>query len=205
MLLRRRFAEKRLTAFKTGADEQRLVEAAQKDPARFADLSGRNFERVYAFVARRVGNREEAEDLTAEVFQHALANLNRFEWRGVPFAAWLYRIAANAIADCWQRHTRERGNTSDEDLASGAASAEEVEYQGALFRMVRSLPTDQRRVIEMRLAEEKSVREIAKALRRTEGAVRQLQFRSLEKLRAQAKAKPGLPSVALAKEGERNG
>src|SRR6266568_5895182 len=87
--------------------ERLLIEAAQKDPGRFADLYENNFERVYAFIVRRVRDRHEAEDLTAEVFQHALANLPRFEWRGVPFAAWWFRIAANAIADRWQRISKE--------------------------------------------------------------------------------------------------
>ena len=194
-----------MTALKTEERERKMVEAAQKDPVRFADLYEHNFERIYAFVARRVGNREEAEDLTSEVFQQALANLNKFEWRGVPFAAWLYRIAANAIADRWRREARERTGPADEDPATDSASAEEVECRAALFRMVRTLPADQRRVIEMRFAEEKSVREIARALRRTEGAVRQLQFRGLEKLRAQA-GLPAIPSAqAGAKPGERNG
>lgn len=84
-------------------DERQLIAAAQADPCRFAALYDLHFERVYAYVARRVGNRAEAEDVTAEVFQQALASLPRFEWRGAPFAAWLYRIAANAIADRWQR------------------------------------------------------------------------------------------------------
>src|SRR5262247_4162905 len=91
-----------------GADDERpLIEAAQKDPRRFGELYERNFERVYAFVARRVRDRHEAEDVTAEVFQHALANLPKFEWRGVPFAVWLYRIAANATADQWKKQSRE--------------------------------------------------------------------------------------------------
>jgi RNA polymerase sigma-70 factor (ECF subfamily) len=128
MLFRRRVAEMRLTALKTERQERDLVEAAQKDPSRFADLYEQNFERVYAFIARRVGNREMAEDLTSEVFQQALANLNKFEWRGVPFAAWLYRIASNAIADRWRREAREQGNVPKEELASNAASAEELEY-----------------------------------------------------------------------------
>ena len=72
--------------------EQLQIEAAKKDPRRFADIYEAHFERVWIFVIRRVQNRHEAEDLTAEVFQHALANISRFEWRGVPFAAWLYRI-----------------------------------------------------------------------------------------------------------------
>ena len=79
--------------------ERQLIEAAQQDPRRFAELYEKNFDRLYAFIVRRVGDRHDAEDLTAEVFQHALANLSRFEWRGVPFAVWLYRIAANPYGD----------------------------------------------------------------------------------------------------------
>ena len=89
------------------AEERLLVEAAQKDPARFAELYELNFERVYGFIARRVGDRDAAEDLTSEVFHKALANLRRFEWRGAPFAAWLLRIAANAITDRGQRAGKE--------------------------------------------------------------------------------------------------
>src|SRR5438309_7985121 len=97
--------------------ERVLIEAAQKDPSRFAALYENNFERVYAFVIRRVRDRHEAEDLTAEVFQHALANLARFEWRGVPFAVWLFRIAANAITDRWKHTSRQRPDpVSDDDL-----------------------------------------------------------------------------------------
>ena len=103
MVLRTRPAENLLKALKKEADERLVIEAAQKDPDRFAELYENNFERVYAFIARRVGNREEAQDLTSDVFHQALTNLRRFEWRGVPFAAWLLRIAASAIADRWQR------------------------------------------------------------------------------------------------------
>src|SRR5882672_9624093 len=93
-----------------------LIEAAQKDPSRFAALYENNFERVYAFVVRRVRDRHEAEDLTAEVFQHALANLSRFEWRGVPLAVWLYRIAANAIADRWKKLSKQNADPISDDL-----------------------------------------------------------------------------------------
>lgn len=107
MLVRPRAAENLLTAPKQEADERLLIEAAQKDPTRFAELYECNFERVYAYVCRRIGNRAEAQDVTSEVFQQALANLHKFEWRGVPFTAWLLRIAANAIADRWRRSSRE--------------------------------------------------------------------------------------------------
>src|SRR2546427_9814632 len=89
------------------ADERLLVEAAQRDPARFGDLYDRHFERVYAFVVRRVHDRDAAEDVTAEVFHKALVGLRAYEWRGAPFAAWLFRIAANAIINRAKRLGRE--------------------------------------------------------------------------------------------------
>lgn len=89
------------------SDERAAVAAAQRDPARFDELYEANFERVYAYVARRVGDPDDARDLTAEVFHRVLQHLPRFEWRGVPFAGWLMRIAANAIADRAERSARE--------------------------------------------------------------------------------------------------
>lgn len=167
-------------------DEQLLVEAAQKDPSRFADLYEENFDRVYAYVARRVRDRSEIEDLTSEVFRQALANIGRFEWRGAPFAAWLFRIASNAIADYYLRISRERGvpSADNPEVISADSGLDEVERRARLFRLVNRLPADQRRVVLMRFAEEKSIREIAQDLCRTEGAVKQLQFRALRSLRA---------------------
>jgi RNA polymerase sigma-70 factor (ECF subfamily) len=166
------------------ADERLRVEAAQKDPSRFAELYEEHFERVYAYVLRRVCDRSEAQDITADVFQQALANLSRFEWRGVPFAAWLYRIAANAIADHFQRTARQ-SSASPPPATSEDESYDEVERRATLFRSVDRLPPDQRRVIVMRFGEEKSIREIARELGRSEGAVKQLQWRGLQSLRAQ--------------------
>ena len=172
------------------AEERLLVEAAQKDPARFAELYEVNFERVYAFIAWRIGDRDAAEDLTSEVFHKALANLRRFEWRGAPFAAWLLRIAANTIADRAQRGKKELAVDDPPEIAEDATvlvDLEEVERRARLFRLVEQLPEDQRRVIALRFAEGKSIRQIAETLGRTEGAVKQLQFRGLQGLRAKIK------------------
>src|SRR5579883_2350873 len=89
-------------------DDRELIQQAQRDPARFAEIYDAYFDRLYAYVARRLSTREETEDLVSEVFHKALANLTRFEWRGAPFSAWLYRIAANEIADRSERLGRER-------------------------------------------------------------------------------------------------
>ena len=189
------------------AEERLLIEAAQRDTARFAELYENYFELVYAYVARRVPGRDEAEELTAEVFHKALAHLPRFKWTGAPFAAWLFRIASNMIADRAKRAAKERNVSLDEspndwggspgeglnalrDSSPQQTDLEDSERRADLFRLVDALAEDQRRVVVMRFAEEKSIREIANALGRSEGAIKQLQFRALENLRAEARAKP---------------
>jgi RNA polymerase sigma-70 factor (ECF subfamily) len=185
-------------ALKQEADERLLIEAAQKDPARFAELYEMHFERVYAYVVKRVRDRAETEDVTAEVFHHALANLKRFEWRGIPFAAWLFRIAANLIADRWQHSGRAVvddsliesaqvgafGSKGSGSAKANAAEIEEVERRATLYRLVETLPEEQRRVVVLRFVEEKSIKEVAREVGKTEGAVKQLQFRALTNLRA---------------------
>jgi RNA polymerase sigma-70 factor (ECF subfamily) len=165
-------------------DEQLLIEAAKKDRRRFGELYELHFERVYAFVGRRVRDRGTVQDLTADVFRKALEGLDRFEWRGVPFAVWLFRIATNAIVNHRQKAARETGSPDIEAKeASKMTSPDAVENRAMLYRLVRDLPPDQRRVIQMRFAEEKGIREIAEAMGRTEGAVKQLQFRAIQNLR----------------------
>jgi len=168
-------------------DEQALVEAAQADPARFLALYDRHFHRVWAYLIRRTANRAEAEDLTSEVFRRALENLRGFEWRGKPFAAWLLRIAANALAHRWEKAGREAGDPPDEAAGPDA----DLEQRAMLFQAVERLPDVQRRVIELRYVEDRSLLEVAAALGKTEGAVKQLQKRALERLRAELEASHG--------------
>lgn len=167
-------------------DDRQLVEAAKQDPSRFAELYELNFARVYAYIARRVGDRDAVQDLTSDVFHKALASIHSFEWRGVPFAGWLLRIAANMIADRSKRGAKEVTGQEIPDLPDlgKQPKVEEADQCARLFLLVDQLPQDQRRVIGMRFAEEKSIREIAQALGRSEGAVKQLQFRALQNLRA---------------------
>ncbi|MBV8477576.1 MAG: sigma-70 family RNA polymerase sigma factor [Acidobacteria bacterium] len=162
-------------------EERELIEAARRDPRSFGELYERNFDRIYAYVTRRVHDHAAAEDITSEVFHHALAHLGQFEWRGVPFIAWLYRIAANAIADRRSQSSREEGERDKE--INDQAAVQELESRAALYQLVRGLIIDQRRVIIGRFVEGKSLRDMAQELGRSEGAVKQLQFRALENLR----------------------
>ena len=173
-----------------GADERLLVQAAQSDPTKFDALYELHFERVYYFLARRVHDRATAEDLTSEVFHKALANLATYQWRGAPFAAWLFRIASNALADQYKRASREQSSSEDEqnpdehpDLSP--PDLDTIDYHARLFRLVDHLPAVQCQVIRERFVEQRSIREIADRLNKTEGAIKQLQFRALQTLRAQ--------------------
>jgi len=167
-------------------DEKALVEAAQADPARFLDLYERHFNRVWAYVVRRTENRAEAEDVTSEVFKRAFENLGGYEWRGTPFAAWLFRIAANAMA-----HRREKaGRESGDPLPEMTEPDAQLERRAMLFQLVERLPDVQRRVIELRYVEQKSLHEVSEELGRTEGAVKQLQRRA-QTLRADWEASHG--------------
>ena len=172
-------------ALETPTEEQLLIEAAKRDPRRFAEIYEHNFERVYAYVARRVSNREEAQDVTAEVFHHALENLAQFEWRGTPLIAWLLRIAANAIADRWKKASRDP--VAFEEFAEPEVE-DAVEQRTMLSQLVDELPPDQKLVVIRRFVEQRSIKEIALELKRSEGAVKQLQFRALEALRGKMKA-----------------
>jgi RNA polymerase sigma-70 factor (ECF subfamily) len=176
-------------------EERALIEAAQQDAGRFAELYELHFERVYAFIARRVRDRSAAEELTSHVFHQALANLGKFKWRGAPFAAWLFRIARNSIADRAQRLLRESGSESslqslDQSSETGVDDdLEQAETVARVYQLVDQLPWDQRYVVRLRFAEEKSIREIAEQLSRSEGAIKQLQFRALQNLRARMSEK----------------
>ena len=163
-------------------DERLLIEAAQGDPTRFGELYEENFPRVYAFIARRVRNRQEAQDLTSHVFARALANLGKFEWQGKPFAAWLYRMASNAIADHYHTQSRELHWQQPEITEDEIEIAEE---RTTLSRCVDRLPAEQRRVVILRFFEERSIRDVAAQLGKSEGAIKQLQWRALQKLRAE--------------------
>ncbi|MBI4477283.1 MAG: sigma-70 family RNA polymerase sigma factor [Acidobacteria bacterium] len=168
-------------------DDRSLVEAAQADPARFLALYDRYFHRVYAYVLRRAGSRAEAEDVTSEVFQRALANLKKYEWRGVAFIAWLFRIAANELADRRKQAARESGDLPADVVAANP----DVERRAMVFQLVERLPEDQRRVIELRFGEGRSIADVARAMGKSDGAVKQLQRRALESLRARMESSHG--------------
>jgi RNA polymerase sigma-70 factor (ECF subfamily) len=144
---------------------------------------------VYAFIARRVRDRSEVEDLTSEVFHHALKNLKHYEYRGLPFSSWLFKIASNVIAQ-YGRDTSRAKESPLED-APEPTTDEDAERRAVLFDLLQTLPPDQQKVIGLRYAEQKTMREIAAEMERSEPAIKQLHYRALEKLRQHMEGRRG--------------
>jgi len=168
-------------------EEQRLIEEARRDPAAFGALYDRYFERIYSYAYHHTGNQAEAEDVTAQTFKQAFENFHRFEWRGLPMGAWLYRIASNIITG---QHRRRRPTAPFEEaieVPGSSPTPEETflqgEQYGELLVKVRRLPEAQRLAIILRFGQSLSYAEIAEAIDRTEGAVKQLIHRALVSLR----------------------
>jgi RNA polymerase sigma-70 factor (ECF subfamily) len=171
--------------------EEALVARAKRDRDAFGDLYDRYVEQVYQFTYRRVKDHTIAEDITARVFHRALEQMPRFEWRGIPFGAWLMRIAANVIHDHnghAQRHIPLQDWAEDGADMVGSAPAVEEQYAArqtadVLWQAVSTLPVIQQQILVCRFVREMSVRDIAATFGRTEGAVKQLLFRAVKRLR----------------------
>jgi RNA polymerase sigma-70 factor, ECF subfamily len=174
------------------ADEAELVAAAQRDPAEFGPLYERYVDQIYRFAYRRTGNHADAEDVTSQTFQQALAAMPSYEWRGLPFGAWLYRIASNIIYRRGRTSSREvsvedvsiysdiedTGSEDPADLIGSQSDADE------LLAAIRTLPEDQQRALILKFARGLRNREIGEQLGRSEGAVKQLVHRAMINLRA---------------------
>ena len=168
--------------------ESELVARAKEDPEAFGQLYERYVTKIYNYVYYRTGNHHDAEDLTARTFLQALKHVHRYVDRGLPFSAWLYRIAHNLVANWHRDHSRRQVIALDEiALVSGRPHPEvklELEDdQRKLLRMIRHMPGDRQQLLILKFVEQMSNREIAQIMGRSEGAVKSLYHRTLLSLR----------------------
>ena len=166
--------------------ERRLIQRAQRDPTHFEPLYERYVDQIYAYALTLTGDPTKAEDVTATTFAKALEDLPRFEWRGVPYSAWLYRVAANLVA----RDRRRPGwielsphVATDADATSPELLAAIADRDDHIRAAVADLPPDQRQAILLRFGGDLRNREIAEIMGRTEGAIKLLTFRAMTTLR----------------------
>jgi RNA polymerase sigma-70 factor, ECF subfamily len=169
-------------------DEESLVRRAQQnDEQALSRLYEEYFARVYRYVAVRVGNRLDAEDITSQVFVKVVQSLPSYKLRGVPFSAWLFRIARNQVIDHVRKNSIKNENTWIEPSAVSQEDPTKLaELNMAVDELVKALGLitgAQREVIEFRFIAELSIAETAKAMGKSEGAVKALQYSGLVALR----------------------
>jgi RNA polymerase sigma-70 factor, ECF subfamily len=171
------------------SDDPQLVAWAKDDRAAFGELYARYVARIYNYVYYRTGNHQDAEDLTSRVFFKALGHIGNYTDRGVPFSAWLYRIAHNQVANWHRDRGRQQIIPLDDSVVSSAAAeapeaaSESSEEQALLLLSIRALPPDRQQLLVLKFVEHLSNAEIGSIMNRTEGAVKSLYHRTLLALR----------------------
>jgi RNA polymerase sigma-70 factor (ECF subfamily) len=180
---------RRPKALKRLSDTELVVLAKDGDKDAFGELYERYLDKIYNYVYYRMGNHHDAEDLTARVFFRAMAHIESYTERGVPFQAWLYRIAHNLVANWHRDRGRRKVIPLDEFIAASLKSdspdsqAEDQEERDALRAAIRRLPEERQQLLLLKFVEHLSNAEIGDIMDRTEGAIKSLYHRTLLTLR----------------------
>lgn len=182
-----------------------LVARAQEGDAQaFAALYDRYVDQTFAYVYRRVGHRQLAEDLVGDVFLRAYRRLSSFEWQGVDLGAWIMTIARNRVHDHFKsarfRLERTTDEVRDDPTPTGPDDPERVavarDMTRALGQALGQLKDEHREVIELRFVHDLSVAETAAVMERSVGATKALQYRALRALASQVEGHPELAKLA---------
>jgi len=168
-----------------------LARASEGDREAFGELYAHYIDRIFNYVYYRTGNTHDAEDLTARVFQRAMNHIHNYTDRGVPFSAWLYRIAHNLVAN-WHRDRSRKQEIPISDIPVLPAKGDHpetklvrTEEQDALLRLIRKLPPERQQLLILKFVENLSNAEIGQIMGRSEGAIKSLYHRTLLALRDQ--------------------
>lgn len=166
-----------------------LIALAKEDRDAFGELYERYIDKIYNYVFYRTSNHQDAQDLTAKVFVRALKHIERYDDRGVPFSAWLYRIAHNLVAN-WYRDSSRRKVIPLEDVVTRSERSalpeiltEQADEQDILMEGIHRLPPDRQQLLILKYVEKLSNVEIGEIMDKTEGAVKSLYYRTLLALR----------------------
>ena len=171
-------------------EEKRLVERAKRDPREFGALYDRHFQQIYRFVYSRVREQTAAEDVTSEVFMKALKAMPRYQDTGRPFAAWLYQIAVNAIADRYRSLRPAQPLEDFHDLSVAGPPLEDIaahrDEMRRIWTLVEDLPGQQKTALVLKFQEDMKIEDIAVAMGKSPGAVKLLIHRGVSRLRLDA-------------------
>jgi len=167
--------------------EQQIIEAAKQNPEHFGPLYDKYYKQIFGYVYQRMDCKDTAFDLTSQVFYKALTNIENYEYKGVPFASWLYRIAQNEVLQLFRNQKKLRTINADvSDLRNICEEVEEVyleQYQNSLMGVIKDLPEDDLQLVEMRFFEKRAFKEIAEILDITETNAKVKLYRILERVK----------------------
>ncbi|MCA9963804.1 MAG: sigma-70 family RNA polymerase sigma factor [Anaerolineales bacterium] len=173
----------------SGIDENALIERAKTDKEAFGQLYERYVDRIYNYVYYRTGNSDDAEDLTARIFIRAMNHMPNYRDQGLPFSAWLYRIAHNLVAN-WHRDNSRRKLIALDDVSQWQLAGEGPEFatqmmedKETLMLAIRRLPADRQELLSLKFVDRLSNAEIGDIMGRSEGAIKSLYHRTLLSLR----------------------
>ncbi|HEY0030995.1 MAG TPA: sigma-70 family RNA polymerase sigma factor [Bacteroidia bacterium] len=167
--------------------ELQLIQAAKENPLRFGVLYDRYYKSVFVFIYRRIEDEEVAADITSQVFLKALININKYVFKGVPFSAWLFRIAFNEINMYFRKHNAQRVVSLDQggilQIAQETESEENPEGVKRMMEALKKLDGDDLQLIELRFFEKKSFAETGAIAGITENNAKVKVYRILDKIR----------------------
>lgn len=170
-------------------EELAVISRAQKDPESFGPLYKKYHEQIFRYIYQRMDDEEQAFDVTSQVFIKAMNNLHKYEYRGVPFSSWLYRIAKSELYQSFRdRKARRTVNVESMHMFEMIEEFEEddsAENKQRLVQTLRTLKEDDLQLIELRYFEKRSYREIGEILEITENNAKVRTFRALERLKKQ--------------------
>ncbi len=168
-------------------EENSLVERAKRNPEAFGKLYDKYFEGIFHFVFRRTDDEDLAGDLTSQTFLKALQNIRKYEFKGLPFSAWLYRIAANEVNKHYYSKKRTRVFSLEEERIMEIFEQNDHQFTQSqidlLVKSLNELPTETMEVLEMRFFEGKNFREISYILNIGESGAKMRLYRAIDKLR----------------------
>lgn len=165
-----------------------LIRSAKEDPAMFSQLYKKYHEQIFLFVVRRVESNDDAADITSQVFLKAMLNLKKYEPKGIPFGAWLYRIARNEIYDRSAKNKVSMVLTIEKDgiqkmiLEMQEESNSEEKYS-SLQNALSTLNDEELELIELRYFEKRSFKEVGEIVNITENNAKVKTYRIIEKLK----------------------
>lgn len=163
------------------------IEAAKRDVNHFGPIYNKYYKQIFGYIYQRMEDKEVAFDITSQVFLKALTNLHKYEFKGVPFASWLYRIAHSEVMQVFRDKKAQR--TVNADVSDIKHLCEEIQenyyedFMPALSKVIKGLPEDELQLIEMRFFEKRPFKEIAEIMMMTETNAKVKLYRILERIK----------------------